>query len=132
VIPAYFAQIKALIDRYASTSFVLDSTVNFDIRPGQQGYLSGSVSFVDSSRLYFREYLDVGTDGIDKLTYSYHYQNASNQLVFRYDNAQHKPILSFREHKHNSTNNIIEAEAPTIDAVLIEIAMQKGWIQVSV
>jgi hypothetical protein len=49
VIQTCFAQIKVIIDQYAATSFVLDAKVSFEARPGEQGYLSGSVTFADSS-----------------------------------------------------------------------------------
>jgi hypothetical protein len=53
VIQAYFNQIKALLDRYARAPFVLEATVMFDVRPGEQGYLTGSLTFSDGSVLYF-------------------------------------------------------------------------------
>jgi hypothetical protein len=39
VIEAYFDRIKALVDQYAATGFVLDANVSFETRPGGQGYL---------------------------------------------------------------------------------------------
>lgn len=32
--------------------------------------------------------------------YTYHYQGADNRLIFRYDNARHRPPLRALEHKH--------------------------------
>jgi hypothetical protein len=78
VIQTYFAQIKAAIDRYAAANFVLESTVNFETRPGNQGYLHGHIVFVDESRYFFREYVDATADQVDKVMYTYHYQDAAN------------------------------------------------------
>jgi len=127
VIQAYFNQIKTLVDQYAATHFVLDASVSFETRPGEQGYLTGSLTFVDGSVLYFREFLDAVEETVDKLMYTYHYQDAGNQLIFRYDNARHRPPLRSLEHKH-IPGQIVEASAPTLGDVLAEIAVTKGWV----
>jgi len=127
VIQTYFAQVKAIVDQYAVTSFVLDTEVSFETRPGEQGYLSGSITFVDGSVLYFREYLDAFKGTVDKLMYTYHYQDASNQLVFRYDNARHRPPLRSLEHKH-TPGQVVEAPAPALEDVLAEIVVARGWV----
>ena len=41
MIQTYFTQIKRIIDQYAMTSFVLEAQLHFDMRPGDQGYLTG-------------------------------------------------------------------------------------------
>lgn len=127
MIEAYFTQIKALLDRYAATSSVLDVRVSFEMRPGEQGYLSGLVTFVDSSQLHFSEFLDAAQGKMDKLMYTYHYQGAGDQLIFRYDNARHRPPLSFPDHKHTA-EQIAETPSPSIDDVLAEIVMAQGWM----
>jgi hypothetical protein len=127
VIQAYFDQIKALVNKYAVTHFVLDTKVSFEMRPGEQGYLTGSITFEDGSVLHFREFLDSVEDTMDKLMYTYHYQDAGNQLIFRYDNARHRPPLGSLEHKH-IPGQVVEAPAPTLEDVLAEIVMAKGWV----
>ena len=127
MIQTYFAQVKAIVDQYAVTSFVLDTEVSFETRPGEQGYLSGSITFVDGSVLYFREYLDAFKGTVDKLMYTYHYQDASNQLIFRYDNARHRPPLRSLEHKH-TPEQVVEAPAPALEDVLAEIVVARGWV----
>lgn len=127
MIRTYFAQVKAIVDQYAATSFVLDAEVSFEMRPGQQGYLTGSITFVDGSVLYFREFLDVSEGTVDKLMYTYHYQDVAHQLIFRYDNARHRPPLRSLEHKH-TPEQVIEAPAPTLEDVLAEIAVARGWV----
>jgi len=126
-IEAYFNQIKADVDRYIGTRFVLDANINFDNRPGQQGYVNGVIQFGDGSVLYFKEYLDAFKGTVDKLMYSYHYHGADNRLRFRYDNALHKPSLPFLEHKH-LPDQIVEAPAPTLAEVLAEICRHSGLV----
>jgi hypothetical protein len=127
MIQTYFTQFQAVVDQYTATNFVVETNVNYETRPGDQGYLTGTITFIDSSTVHFSEYLDQVGEVVDKLMYTYHYQDANNHLVFRYDNARHKPPLASSEHKH-LPNQIIEAPAPTLDDVLAEIVTIKGWM----
>lgn len=58
--------------------------------------------------------------------YTYHYQDTNAELVFRYDNARHRPLLHTLEHKH-TPEQVIEMPAPTLEAVLVEVVMGQGW-----
>ena len=127
MIQTYFTQIKRVIEQYAATSFVLEAQMHFDMRPGDQGYLTGTLIFVDDSKLHFSEYLDQTGDVVDKLMYTYHYQDTGNQLIFRYDNALHSLALFSVEHKHLPAQ-ITAAPVPTLDEVLAEIATTRGWV----
>lgn len=106
---------------------MLDAQIRFESRPGDQGYLLGAVLFLDGSSLYFREFL-VAEDGmVSKVAYSYHYQDADAQLIFRYDNARHRPAFPELEHKH--TRDAVEVSpSPSLDAVLENIVAILGWI----
>ena len=125
-IDAYFSQVKAKIDKYAAASFVVSANVNLETRPGNQGFLTGTIQFVDGSTLYFREYLDEINETVEKVMYVYHYQDSSNQLVLRYDNAMHRPTAGFVEHKHLATG-LTASRAPGLEDVLIEIAELRHW-----
>ena len=122
----YLNQIKALVEQYAIADFVLKAEATIEPRREEQSYLAGSVVFQDESTLYFKEYLDFFDGKLDKLMYSYHYQNAAGNLIFRYDNAAHKPALGFAEHKHLPAE-IISAPAPIIEDVLAEIVLLNDW-----
>ena len=52
--------------------------------------------------------------------YAYHYQDAAQQLVFRYDNAAHRPALPQPAHVH-TPSGIEPASPPALAAVLDEI-----------
>lgn len=128
LLQTYFNRIKEEFDRYATTRFVLNAQINFDLRPGDQGYLSGVIQFVNGADLHFTEYVDVRKKNVDKLAYSYHFQDAGKNLIFRYDNATHKPQLSSADHKH-LPNQIIAAAMPQFNEVLAEIFLLNGWTQ---
>ncbi len=126
-IQSYFAHTKAVLDRYSNTAFVLETKVHYDSRPSEQGFLHGSILFADGSTLFFKEYLDGPNEEVQKIMYSYHYQDAAQELIFRYDNARHQPALSFLEHKHVASQ-IIAAPAPELATILSEIFILTKWI----
>lgn len=84
--------------------------------------------FRDQSTLFFREYLDSSAGQVSKLMYSYHWQDANEQLVFRYDNARHRPPLAILEHKH-TVNGIVASHEPTLETVLAEVVTTAEWAQ---
>lgn len=116
----YIDQLQAVISRLSTSSFVINTTLNADLRAGDQAFVQGTIHFTDNSLLHFKEYLDAVSDHVDKLMYSYHYQDAQKQLIFRYDNAAHKPPLAFTEHKHLA-DRVEAAPAPTLEDVSKEI-----------
>jgi len=120
VIQRYFEQIRTCVDAYSAADLVVSASVNCEVRPGLQGYLSGAVIFADGSILHFAEFLDEAHGQVEKLMYTYHYQDANHQLLFRYDNARHRPALPMREHKH-TPDGVINAPAPLLAEVLAEI-----------
>jgi hypothetical protein len=116
----YAAGLAKIIDEHAKTDLIIASGLDADYRTDKVGSIQGSVTFVDSSRLFFMEYLDVRFK-VEKLTYSYHYQRRDGNLIFRYDNALHKPRLKFADHKHVPSGDTMDSNEPALDAVLAEI-----------
>ena len=69
--------------------------MTIDKRDQQQAHIFGYLIFIDESELHFREFIDASEGSIDKLAYSYHLQDKNNNLLFRYDNAKHKPACNY-------------------------------------
>jgi len=85
------------------------------------GYVEGEVTFVDGSRLIFFEFLRQTATGLDREKYRYHFMDASNQLLFRYDNAPHHPgVAAFPHHKH-LPGGVTDSLAPKFAEVLAEV-----------
>ena len=104
---------------------LVNHSLTIDKRPQGQAHIFGMLIFADESVLHFREFIDASEGWIDKVAYSYHFQDKSNTLLFRYDNAKHKPALAFAEHKHIG-DKIIFAAAPNLQQVVQEaIDMQR-------
>lgn len=63
---------------------------------------------------------------VNCIDYRYHFQDAQNSLIFRYDNTPHFPDLSsFPHHKH-LVDDVIACQKPSIDDVLQEVARFLG------
>ncbi len=106
---------------------LVNHSLTIDKRPQEQAHIFGMLIFTDESSLHFREFVDAseGEGQIDKAAYSYHFQDKLNVLLFRYDNAKHKPALAFSEHKH-CAEDIIFAPSPNLQDVVQEaIVMRK-------
>ena len=116
----YFARLVKVIEEYSKTNLIIDSDLHIDCRTEKIGIIKGTITFIDNSNLFFTEYLD-NRYKIEKLTYSFHYQQKDGTLIFRYDNAQHKPRLGFAAHKHLPSGEIIQFDIPELKDVFEEI-----------
>jgi hypothetical protein len=126
VLNEYLVQVRALLDSYSRPAFVLDVNVNSEVRPGDQAYLNGVITFADGSELHYAEFLDASSQTVEKLMYRYHYQDRTGQLVFRYDNARHQPPILSSSHKH-LPEQVVPSTIPALEDVLAEITVVMGW-----
>jgi Family of unknown function (DUF6516) len=88
-------------------------------------FAPGSSYPIVSSQLEFSEYMRRSSEGeIAAITYSYHWANADNELIKRWDNAPHFPDLpGFPDHIHDgATGEVTSGQPMRIFAVLDEIA----------
>jgi hypothetical protein len=59
-------------------------------------------------------------NGVEHLGYRYHFQDAENKLIFRYDNTPHFPNLeTFPHHKHDF-DKVSSSKRPSMIEVLHE------------
>jgi hypothetical protein len=122
--PEYARNITDTLNRIVAAGEAVLLTLQVDQRSSTQGFLSGSVQFDNGSILHFREF--VNTSQVEpKRMYAYHYQDADANLIFRYDNARHRPALLRSEHKH-TPSGVEMFPAPTLVEVLDHILKQKG------
>jgi hypothetical protein len=108
-----------LLNQVVATGEAVLSAFQVDQRSAVRGLIAGILQFGNGSELHFREYIDM-TRAEPKIMYAYHCQDADRNLIFRYDNATHKPALPQPEHKHTPLG--IEASpVPTLAEVLDQI-----------
>ncbi len=89
--------------------------------------MKGSIRFKDGSVLHFTEFIDVVGEVTEKIMSTYPDQDKDQGMVFRYDNARHRPSLTFLNHKH-VRDTVLETSPPVVEAVLAEICTQNGWL----
>ncbi|MBI5096848.1 MAG: hypothetical protein HZB32_04280 [Nitrospirae bacterium] len=115
----YLSEHTSTIDEYSTTGLIISSELKIDARTEKIGLINATIIFSNESKLFATEYLDLRYK-TEKLTYSFHYQDKNGDLIFRYDNAAHKPVQSFRNHKHIG-DTILQSEIPELRNVLEEI-----------
>lgn len=116
----YLSGLVKVIDEYSKTDLIIGSELTTDFRTEKTGIVKGSVTFADNSMLVFTEYLDLKYK-IEKLNYSFHYQKQDGSLIFRYDNARHKPPIDASGHKHLPDGTVFAAEPPSLKDIFAEI-----------
>ena len=108
-----------IIQKYVKIGWIISFDFAVDARSSYIGFIQGNLEFLDNSHLFFKEYINL-QDTLEKLSYSFHYQDPDNNLIFRYDNAKHKPDLGYVNHKHIQ-EQIIPSAIPDIEQVIKEI-----------
>ena len=121
LIETYFEKIRKLL---TNSSMIQTFELDTEKRTESLGFIRGNITFIDGSRLYIREFVEVEIS-INRGKYSYHYINQKGDLIFRYDNAPHHQKLnfpSFPHHKHDRhEDNIVSSKAPFLEEVFQEI-----------
>lgn len=92
-----------------------------EIAPGREGIIEARLRFWDGSLLEFVEVLIEHGVVLVKTEYAYHYQDAQNRLIFRYDNAPHHPEISTHPHHKHTARTIEPAMPPHLGDVIAEI-----------
>jgi len=91
-----------------------------EIRPGKRAFINAKVVLVNETVLHIKAYINARYK-INIVSYAFQYQRKNGKLIFRYDNAAHKPALEFKEHKHLENDTIIYASVPEPENLIDEI-----------
>lgn len=118
----YVRSLNEALNTVVATGEAVVSTLQVDQRSAVRGFIAGALQFHNRSTLSFREFVDL-SQAEPKVMYAYHYQDAAHNLIFRYDNAVHRPSLPQPEHKHTPAG-IDVSPVPTLPGVLDQILKQ--------
>ncbi|MBS3908599.1 MAG: hypothetical protein KGZ93_03050 [Actinobacteria bacterium] len=114
---AYFLQVQEKLSEIAP----IISTVEIDFEEDELlgiESIKGRLSFIDGSVLDFSEMLL-----LDRRRYRFHYMDAKNKLIVRWDNVPHyRHLPTFPSHKHVSIE-VESAEPISLIDALNEIAL---------
>ena len=115
--PEYVRDIQDALDGTVAAGQAVLVSIQIDQRSSLRGFIAGSLQFSDASELHFREFVDTSLPE-PRLMYAYHYQEPNGALIFRYDNAAHRPSLSQAEHRH--TPATVEVTPPPMLAQVVD------------
>jgi hypothetical protein len=116
----YLELFRQAIEKLENYGYTESIDIKEEIRPNKQAIIKAKIALVDRSVLHIKEYIDAKYK-IEKVSYAYQYQDRNGELIFRYDNAVHRPALRFKEHKHTKDGVIIEASLPDISDIIDEV-----------
>jgi uncharacterized protein DUF6516 len=117
--PEYAQRLEDILNTVVVTGEAALVTLQVDQRSAVRGFIAGSLQFHEGSVLHFREFINT-SQAEPKIMYAYHYQDAHDNLIFRYDNAVHRPGLSQPDHKHTQSG-INVSPVPTLLGILDQI-----------
>jgi hypothetical protein len=113
-----------ILNTLAANPYIASQNVSFEERPPNTAYLTGTITFINGSKMYFKEFIVFKTEGINILKYGYSYLTKNDALIFRYDNAldpQVKQLSTYPEHKHTS-KELLPAKRPSLGDILREVS----------
>ena len=117
ILQDYFDEIDQLL-RNSDNIYVEDFKTSF--LTSERANLRLKVRFAFKYLLAVSEIIVVVDNQIEYIDYRYHFQDAQNNLIFRYDSTPHFPKLpSFPHHKH-LPDQVIACKKPHIAEVLKE------------
>jgi Family of unknown function (DUF6516) len=119
------AYLEAMKERFVTDPLVTQFQVIRERSTLMDGYLRARLALADGSQLELSEYMQRSSAGeIVVITYSYHWANANNQLITRWDNTPHFPDLpGFPDHIHDgATGQVTPGQPMSIFTVLDAIA----------
>lgn len=119
------AYLEAVKERCVTDPLVIQFSVARERSTVMNGYLRARLALADGSQLEFSEYVQRSSDGtITMVTYSYHWADANQELIARWDNTPHFPNLpGFPDHMHDGvTGEVTPGHPMSIFTVLDEIA----------
>ena len=121
------AYMQSMKERFITEPLVTQFHVIRERSTLMDGYLRARLALADGSQIEFSEYMQRSPAGeIVVITYSYHWADANNQLITRWDNTPHFPDLpGFPDHIHDGATGEVTAGQPmSIFTVLDAIAGQ--------
>ncbi len=116
----YLSSFHRAVGRIDDYGFAESIDIKEEIRAAKQAIIKAKIFLVDGSVLHVKEYIDANYN-IEKINYAYQYQDEEGKMVFRYDNARHKPDLGFNDHKHLDDGTTVQSSAPDISDVVDEV-----------
>lgn len=113
-------QLRDALDQLEA--FGLSKSIVFreEIRSGKRLVIHSEAKLINGSVLLVREYVKAKYKS-ERLGHAYRYHYSDGALVFRHDNAFHRPSLGFKEHKHLADGKIVPSRPPDVWGLVEEV-----------
>lgn len=115
--------LNEILDVLSANPFIESQNLAFEERPPNAAFITGTIVFTNSAKLYFKEFVVFKSEGSNIMKYGYNYSSKYENLIFRYDNAfdpKAQKISTYPEHKHTH-EELLPAKRPSLEEVLREI-----------
>lgn len=116
----YLDSFHQAIGKINDYGFAESIDIKEEIRSAKQAVTNAKINLVDGSVLQIKIYIDAKYK-IEVISYAYQYHDAKGKLIFRYDNARHKPASGFKDHKHLYDGTMVQYSMPDISDVVDEV-----------
>ena len=104
-----------------ATAFVATSDLAYQEINATRCYISGVLHLKNGFQLHVAEFTVV-TSSVTRLKYRYHLQRSSGEIITRWDNAPHHPLITtFPDHKHTANGQVLPSPKMSLQDVLAEI-----------
>ena len=116
--------LNKILEILSTNPFVESQSFSFEERPPSTVRITGIITFTNSTRLNFKEFIAIESGDVVILKYGYNYSDENGSLIFRYDNAldpKAKKLSTYPEHKH-TLQELLPARRPSLDQILKEIS----------
>jgi hypothetical protein len=126
-IEAYFAHVRQLMQHVPGA---IAERYEEQLLTSTRGNLRLRLCFADQALLEISEAIVLSADGLQWLSYRYHYQDPLGALVLRYDNTPHHPEISSHPHHKHVGEQVVASARPALEDVLQEVQTFRGQISI--
>jgi hypothetical protein len=115
--------LNEILNTLEANPYIESQNFSFEERPPNAAYLTGTITFINGSKVHFKEFIVFKPEAGSIVKYGYSYLTKDDTLIFRYDNAldpQAKKLSTYPEHKH-TPGKLSPAPKPAFDQILKEI-----------
>jgi hypothetical protein len=116
----YLAAFHRAVGRIDDYGFAESIDIREEIRAAKQAVIKSKIILINRSVLHITEFIDAKY-GLERIGYAYQYQDKEGKVIFRYDNARHRPDLGFGDYKHLAGGAIVQTAMPDISDVVDEV-----------
>lgn len=75
--------LNEIFNTISSSPYVESQNLSFEERPPSVAYIRGIITFFDSSKLHFKEFVIFKSEVVNIIKYGYNYSSRDDVMIFR-------------------------------------------------